>query len=212
MTKLLVGLGNAVPGVTKNIEIIDLELATTTCNILPDFPMNLIGSIGGLGFEDKPIICGGSDETSSYINKCYSLNESEWMPSPNMLSVKTYAAVSVSPNLTSAHKLIVTGGLLSSTASTNTVEGLTPNGWETLPPSLPANIYLHCSVLVNSTTLMVIGGIQNDLLAFNTYFFNLDKKMWNVGPALKAARCQQSCGRIKKDSTSPELSLIVAGG
>ncbi len=59
---------------------------------------------------------------------------------------------------------------------------------------------------------MVIGGIQNDLLPFNTYFFNLDKKMWNVGPALKAARCQQSCGRIKKDSTSPELSLIVAGG
>jgi hypothetical protein len=73
-------------------------------------------------------------------------------------------------------------------------------------------MYLHCSVLVNSTTLMVIGGIQNDVVVSNTFYFNLDQKMWNVGPALNTARCQQSCGRIRKDSSSPELSLIVAGG
>jgi hypothetical protein len=59
---------------------------------------------------------------------------------------------------------------------------------------------------------MVIGGIQNDAVVSNTYYFNLDQTKWNVGPALKNIRKQQSCGRIRKDSSSPELSLIVAGG
>lgn len=153
-------MGKAATGATDSVEIIDLESPTTTCRILPDFPTNVTGAIGGLGYEDNPIICGGSVTSTSYSNKCYSLNVSEWISSPDMRSAKAFAAVSVSPNQTSTSKLFVTGGQISSSSFLNTAEALTPNGWKTLPPSLPVNIHMHCSVFVNSTTLMVIGGIQ----------------------------------------------------
>jgi hypothetical protein len=177
---VLVATGQAATGTTKNTEIIDLESPTTTCKNLPDFPSAVIGGTGGLGFEDLPIICGGSDASTSNTKKCYSFNESEWISSPDMLSVKTNAAVSLSPNLTLARNLFVTGGQIPS-SSLSLVEVLGPNGWETLPQSLPVKIYFHCSVLVNSTTVMIIGGVQNDVGSPNTYYFNTVTQLWNSG-------------------------------
>jgi hypothetical protein len=139
------------------------------------------GAIGGLGFEDNPIICGGSDSTSTHFyNQCYSFNETDWTRSPDMMSAKRFAAVSVYPNLTLASNLFMTGGQIPS-SSLSTVEVLTSNGWETLPQSLHVKIYFHCSVLVNSTTVMIIGGVQNDVGSPNTYYFNTDTQLWNSG-------------------------------
>ncbi len=99
-----------------------------------------------------------------------------------MMSIRRVAAASLFPNLTtSSTKLVVTGGQISSLSSSNTVEVLTPNGWETLPESLPVQIYFHCSVLVNSTTVMIIGGVQNDFTSSNTYYFNTDNMAWESG-------------------------------
>jgi N-acetylneuraminic acid mutarotase len=204
-------VGKAATGATDSVEIIDLESPTTTCRILPDFPTNVTGAIGGLGFQDNPIICGGLNASTSYTNKCYSFNVSEWIPSPNMMSAKAYAAVSVSPNRTTSTKLFVTGGLNSS-SFLNTIESLTPDGWKTLPPFLPVNIHMHCSVFVNSTTLMVIGGIQNEVYSPLTYYLNTDSNFWVSGPTLNIERCQQGCGKIRKDRHSSEFSIIVAGG
>ncbi len=104
----------ATTGTTDNIEVLDLASPITTCKTLPNFPLAVLGAFGGLGYEDNPIICGGSDTSTYYSNKCYSFNVSEWIPSPNMMSAKAYAAVSVSPNRTTLAKLFVTGGLNSS--------------------------------------------------------------------------------------------------
>ncbi len=211
-TKLLVALGSAKSGTTNSIEVIDLESPNKTYKNLPDFPLAVIGAFGGLGYEDNPIICGGSVTSTSYSNKCYSLNVSEWISSPNMMSAEAYAAVSVSPKLTTSNSnLFVTGGFNSSSPS-NTVEILTPNGWETLPQFLPVSIYWHCSVLINSTTVMIIGGYQNGTYSNNTYYLNTERKVWSSGPALKTGRSQPSCGKIRKDNQSSEFSIIVAGG
>ncbi len=58
-------------------------------------------------------------------------------------------------------KLLVTGGSDSSGYHLNSAEMLTEEGWESNIPSLPVTIYGHCMVTVNSTTVMVIGGLQN---------------------------------------------------
>ena len=212
MTKLLVAVGVAATGTTDNTEVLDLASPITTCKTLPNFPLAVFGAFGGLGYEDNPIICGGLNASTSYNNKCYSFNVSEWIPSPNMMSAKAYAAVSVSPNQTSLSKLFVTGGQISSSSFLNTTEALTPNGWKTLPQSLPVNIHLHCSVFVNSTTLIIIGGIQNEVYSPLTYYLNTDSNFWVSGPTLNIERCQQGCGKIRKDRHSSEFSIIVAGG
>jgi len=68
-----------------------------------------------------------------------------------------------------------------------------------MPQSLPVSISHHCSVLVNSTTVLIIGGYQNDATSPNTYVFNADNEIWTEGPPLKHPRSWHSCGRIRKD-------------
>jgi hypothetical protein len=102
-------------------------------------------------------------------------------------------------------KLLVTGGYVGHPL--NSAEMLTEEGWESNLPSLPSEIAWHCMVTVNSTTIMVIAGLHRE-----TFYFNFEEKSWNKGPELKHGRSYQSCGRIRRDKKSQEMSTIVAGG
>jgi hypothetical protein len=204
MTKLLVGLGFSMSGLTNNIEIIDLESELTTCQNLTNFPLELRGSFGGLGFQDKPMICGGYNSSAKYSDKCFSLEGNEWINSSSFITVLYQAAVSPSPYPSSDQKLFVT--------YEDAVEVLTLEGWETLPQRLPVETYGHCSVLFNSTTVLVIGGYQNRSLSSNTFLFNTENEIWAEGPQLKKERMDHSCGRIRKNSHSQDFSIIVVGG
>jgi N-acetylneuraminic acid mutarotase len=227
LTKLFVGLGSFSGNINTNtIEVIDLESTMTTCKNLPNFPLELFGSFGGLGFQDKPLICGGCYELKNVSNKCFSLEGNGWIYSSSLNRGKCFAAVSPSPYPSSNRKLFVTGGftepdsLKNTTVEgliQNTVEVLTQQGWETLPKSLPVTISAHCSVLVNSTTVLVIGGYQNEYskennMSSETFLFNTETETWTAGPELKIGRGGHSCGRIRKNSQSQDISIIVAGG
>jgi N-acetylneuraminic acid mutarotase len=226
MTKLLVGLDDAKGGERNTIEIIDLESELTTCQNLTNFPLALEGSFGGLGFQDKPLICGGSCRNYNDSNKCFSLEGNEWINSSSFNSGKCFAAVSPSPYPSSNQKLFVTGGTTKPDMPIhpsvqgliyNTVEVLTQQGWETLPQILPVTVAGHCSVLVNSTTVLVIGGVQNEYseennMSSNTFLFNTETEIWTVGPELKNERGLHSCGRIRKNSQTQDYSIIVVGG
>jgi hypothetical protein len=199
MTKLLVGLGETDEGHTKTAEIIDLESAKT-CKNLPDFPLANPG-IGGLGFQNMPMIC-------SYTSECYSLDRNKWTSSFSTKSERFFGAASLSPYPTKSYKLFLTGG-----KRTNTTQVLTEEGWEELPQTIPVlSIFSHCAVLVNSTTVMVIGGYQNHKSSNKTYFFNTENEIWTEGPQIKNDRTDHSCGMIRKNNHSQDFSLIVAGG
>jgi hypothetical protein len=77
-------------------------------------------------------------------------------------------------------KLLVTGGLIyvkSARIYLNSTELLTEGGWESKIPSLPFTINGHCMVTVNSTTVLVIGGQQNDKDLFGkTFYFTFGEK------------------------------------
>jgi hypothetical protein len=165
-------------------------------------------AIGGLGFKENPVICGGR-QNYDWSDWCYTLENNEWVSSVSMNSVRYDAAATQLKD----GKLLVTGGEDWTFSDINSAEMLTEEGWESNNiPSLPVNISNHCMVTVNSTTLLVIGGNQNVLDSGKTYFFTFGEESWTEGPELKIKRFHHSCGKIKRDEMSQEMSIIVVGG
>ena len=188
-------------------EVINLESSTTTCKNPPNFPAKLEGAIGGLGFKGKAIICGG-DQNGAYTNRCYSLENNEWVSSVSMNSARAYASAAQLQD----GKILVTGGSTGGLAFLNSAEMLAEEEWESTIPSLPVTIGDHCMVTVNSTTVMAIGGIQNGQRSGKTFYFTFGEESWTEGPELKSKRACHSCGRIRRAEGSQEMSIIVAGG
>jgi N-acetylneuraminic acid mutarotase len=124
-----------------------------------------------------------------------------------MNSVRVNAAAAQLPD----SKLLVTGGYDGSGSSLKSAEMLTEEGWESNIPSLPVTIWGHCMVTVNSTTVMVIAGVQNGQICGKTFFFTFGEGSWTEGPELKNKRYLHSCGKIKRNKESQEMSIIVAG-
>ena len=125
------------------------------------------------------------------------------------------AAVTQSPFPDSNHQLFVTGGFTfdESATSTNTAEILTKDGWQYVTPSLPVATAHHCMALINSTSVIVIGGTNSSFSYFNnSYVFNSVSQEWHKGPSLKEIRFGHVCGQIRTNENSHETSIIVIGG
>jgi hypothetical protein len=96
-----------------------------------------------------------------------------------MINAMNHFAMTKSPFTNKPQSLFVTGGSISgySNGVLSSAEILTNNGWEVFSPSLPVTVYLHCMVLLNSTTAMVVGGIQNGAVSAKTYLIGDNKKI-----------------------------------
>jgi hypothetical protein len=108
--------------------------------------------------------------------------------------------------------IYVTGGFDESGSPVNSAEMLTAEGWYSNIPSLPVTVWAHCMITVNSTTVMVIGGQQNDQFSGKTFYFTFGEESWTEGPELKNERVDHSCGKIRRNKESQEMSIIVAAG
>jgi hypothetical protein len=192
---------------TDTCEVINFASSASTCKNPPNFPAKVEKAIGGLGFKGNPILCGGV-QNDAKSSKCYSLENNGWVSSASMNSVREGAAAAQLKD----GKLLVTGGFDGSYSRLNSAEMLTEDGWESNLPSLPVTIRNHCMVTVNSTTVMAIGGWQNDQISGKTFYFTFGEESWTEGPELKKRRSSHSCGRIRRNKESQEMSIIVAGG
>jgi hypothetical protein len=190
-SKLLI-CGGRNPSDTDTCEVINLASSASTCINPPNFPARGFNAIGGLGFKENPILCGGSQNNAT-SNKCYSLENNEWVSSASLNSVRIYAAAAQLKD----GKLLVTGGVGGSDSDLNSAEMLTEEGWESNIPSLPVTIYAHCMFTVNSTTVMAIGGIQNNQVSGKTFYFTFGEESWTEGPELKNKRKYHSCGKFQ---------------
>jgi hypothetical protein len=192
---------------TNTCEVINLASSASTCKNPPNSPANVFATIGGLGFKGNPILCGGEQNVVP-SNKCYSLENNEWVSLASLNSVRVAA---VAAQLKDG-KLLVTGGYDGSYSHLNSAEMLTEEGRESNIPSLPVTIAAHCMVTVNSTTVWVIGGYQNGQISRRTFYFTFGEESWTEGPELKKKRGWHSCGKIRRNKESQEMSIIVAGG
>ena len=207
-TKLLVGLVSSKDKDLKDIEVIDLKSSLNKCQLLPNFPIALNGAFGGLGFRDNPLICGGTNGLSIY-SECYSYEDKEWKKADPMAKYRSLPAFD--PNSDGTGNIFVTGGCLFNMA-TNTSEVLTRSGWQSLIPAMPIALCAPCMVAINSTTFMVIGGRLMDAVSTKTYFINTVNNIWIEGPPLLFGRFKHSCSKIKKNSQSHQMNVIIAGG
>jgi len=68
-------------------------------------------------------------------------------------------------------------------------------------------------VLLTSTTILLIGGIQEEYpQEENTFYLDTTFPIWISGPNLNVGRDDHGCGRIRTNSSSNQFSVIVAGG
>ena len=198
---MLVGLGYTEDGDTDEVEIIDIS-SSKTCENLPKFPDQTSGAIGGVD-NNNPFIC--------WRTNCSSFQSNSWETIAYFNSSRLYAAITPFPNSNETQQYLVTGGIGSESFSTWEIL----NGDAKKPSSgvLPVSIFGQCMTIVNSTTIIMIGGNQDNIFgSFRTHFFNTENQNWVEGPALKVGRTFLTCGRIRKDSQSSQYTTIVIGG
>ena len=128
-----------------------------------------------------------------------------------MESPRATAAVTLSPYSNQSHNFFVSGGY-SGQNDLNTGEIMSNNNWNFLQSLLPVTIRRHCMVLLNSTSVLLVAGIQQGITSNRVFIFNSDFENWIEGPPLKFARSLHSCTMIKTNGQSNNLSIVVAGG
>ena len=111
---LICGGFNPVGPNIDTCEVINLASSASTCQNPPNFRAQNYAAIGGLGFKGDSILCGGF-QNSSYSNKCYSLENNQWVYSDSMNSVRNNAAAAQLKD----GKLLVTGGFVKSVTPVN---------------------------------------------------------------------------------------------
>jgi hypothetical protein len=82
-----------------------LESSLSNCSNLKDFPESTYAAIGGLEFNDNPVICGGV-----YKQECFSWQDSTWQVYEPLIGKRGFTSFCPSPFPKESHKLLVAGG------------------------------------------------------------------------------------------------------
>ena len=187
-------------------EAFDLS-ASTTCQSLPDFPVEVTLAAGAF-VNNRVAICGSGG--GSIIAPCYTLaqNENTWTRIGN-LQLPRFGAASVAIG----NKLVFFGGLDSSTKMflQSTEELDVETGTTTPGPNMPDSFAFHCAVKLDATRVLIIGGI-GDIMSYDsqsTFFYDVVAKSFTPGPNLNQRRQHHACALL---NTGAESFIVVAGG
>ena len=154
----------------------------STCK-LPDYSTNIPGAVP-VSIRGTDYFCGGYP----YKAQCFNILTGDEAPF-SLLRKRAHAS-----SATTNDTVIIFGGndpndLASyETISTDYVqsEGVLPFRWQ-----------YGCSTLINSTTILLAGGLQNGTLSSKTWFFNFKTKEWAKGPSMSEERSGFGCGLIR---------------
>ena len=207
-------VGGYLPnGAQDKVVIIDMESATSTCEPLTNKFGSVFGTTGLLNKDNNPIYCGGYDKLMNIASSaCFIYDKFEWKNGPTLNNRRNFPAMTVSPFISDKSSLFIVGGKYDG-SPLSSAEVLTETGrWQLFTPSAPVTIHGHCLILVNQTTVMIIGGFQNDIPSANTFMIGDSQRAWTKGPVMSTGRVLQGCAKIRKDGKSHVKSIIVAGG
>ena len=146
---------------TASNELDDAEIVdnNTNCKVSP-IPMKLYGATGING-----MVCGGLDYNFNFLSSCWHLNPSgTWTAGEDMLYKRVYFTMTAVED-----EIIVIGGQTAFGVGLKSVEKYSPRkyeGWLKMKHA-PQTIAGHCTVRVNTTYLMAIGGNQNEVIKDN---------------------------------------------
>ena len=161
---------------TRSVEIIDLKTHNLTCPYLTPLPNGIYGAFGGLfiddKFEEKPMICGGNIG-NSVQDKCYAMSDNgQWSQLANLSLRLAYTKAVESP-FTDGGLFIAAGFSGKPESSSRDFEN---SDWKISEQQLPVKMWLHCTIKLDETTVMVTGGAQGPI-AFSNQTFMLNASM-----------------------------------
>ena len=139
---------------TSLLDIVELVDNNTNCKVDP-FPTRLAKAVGING-----LVCGGEDYDINIntLSSCWYLNPSgTWTAGEDMLERRRLFTLSKVQD-----EIIAIGGRTTSNEVLRSVEKYSlrkDEGWSRMKDA-PTSIYRHCTVMLNTSYLMVIGGQQ----------------------------------------------------
>jgi len=170
----------------------------TTCTPLQNFPKANLQAIGELGFDKKPLICGGESNPVS----CFVYSSGDW---EEVFPLKTNRIAAAS--LRTEKGVIVSGGFDSQVLKSQAM--ITLSGSE-LIVELPTPQTGHCLVEINSTHIISIGNKSEG--SSGIYILDIAAGIWTQMPSLRIPRNYHSCGKIRISENNDEEAIIVIGG
>jgi hypothetical protein len=202
-------------GSFSSIEIINLDESnpSLTCKSLAKFPLDIVEAKGNLYQGTTPIICGGYD-IPFFSCECYSYKNGAWKREAPLNTCRGYHSSIVLKNPSSQTEediIFVSGG--SNGIGLSSVETYDGESWDQNRfANMPAVVSHHCLVKINDSMLMSIGGLINGRSIGNTYFFDVMKNTWMVGPLMNTPRIDHSCGVMnwKNPSTGKMEKVVIA--
>jgi hypothetical protein len=186
---------------TRKTEIVDV-VNGGTCSDLPDFPVEIYGTVGAK-LDGTPVVCGGA----WYSEKCYRFTNGEWEQFASMKE-KRYAAAGVTHN----KKLHVFGGYNGSsrlqTSETISVDGEVSDG-----PELPTGpVNAHAMTSINDTVSLLSGGYTNaGGESEKTWYYHHDTESFTIGPDLLEGRRQHGSATNVDKVTKAKIAVVTGG-
>ena len=170
---------------------------------LPDYPIDMYYGAGGMINGNKIMVCGGYDGTRK-LGECYTLGPDKiWNKSQTL---KTPRKTMSTGNIVINGKLWISGGggVESRLASTELVTEQSV----IQSSDLPFAVFGHCSVFLDRTRIMTIGGFKGSN-SDETHIMDTTTNKWTPGPKLNKARYYHGCAKVK---VGDNQFLVVTGG
>ena len=183
------------------VEIVDL--------INPNFALKWnddraarIGSIGGI-LQNQPFICGGCDSNWKNVNNGIILGSNQEIP---LIKGRRFAS-SVVLNET---RLLVTGGVDENGKDLNSSEFISLDQPPEDGPKLPFTVSSHSMVQVDSTSIYLIGGWQDNKKSEKTWIIDAKNNFAiKEGPPMNNPRGWHSSATMRLNN---KVFIIVVGG
>ena len=106
-------------------------------------------------------------------------------------------------------KIWITGGI-SNNGSLKTTEIISLDQPPVPGADLPFTVHQHSMVLVDPTTIYLIGGLQNNQISNKTWIIDPTNDFQiKVGPSLNIARIAYSCSKMRIEG---KIFMVEAGG
>ena len=204
--KILVA-GGTIEGVRNTpLEIIDLINTKLKSDIVLDENRSICAATGGV-LQNQLLICRGYDcnpHFNTRSNICI-------IGMPNHGFKMTISRRLASSVVLNKSKIWVTCGLSNIGNVERSTEIISLDQQPVPGPDLPFTVYGHSMVLVNPSTIYLIGGSQNDHIGSNkTWAIDPTNDFQiKVGPSLNVERKNHSCSKMRIEG---RIFLVVAGG
>jgi hypothetical protein len=88
---------------------------------------------------------------------------------------------------------------------------LSPDGWKTSSVNLPNNLESSCTVSINDTTIIIMGGFwytNGGISTSQTFFYNVETDILTPGPELNEGRTLSACSMMKDSTTGVNFTNI----